>query len=263
LRRKVAIARSAVSQRHNCGVCREGEPLNPKAFSKALRLLAHGVVDGLRFLPFALLGCTAAFSQSVSLGVKGGARLTGDLLSSGERISESKRYTLGPTVEFRLPFRLGLEIDGLYKRVGTREFNTDILGDQFRSRDRSNSWEFPILVKYRIILGKIARPYVSGGYAIRAISGSGTAENICCFSPSPSVPSTVARTVTTYSTNYDVSHGVVVGGGVELKAGPLSVSPEVRYTRWNNSALSTSGSHGFFAESPQNQAEVLLGISWH
>jgi hypothetical protein len=236
--------------------------LNPKASLKALQLLVHPVMSVLKFLPLALLGCTAVFSQSVSLGVKGGARLTGDLLSSGETISESKRYTLGPTVEFRLPFRLGLEIDALYKRVGTREFNTDILGDQFRSRDRSNSWEFPILVKYRIP-GKIARPYVSGGYAIRAISGSGTAEGICCFSASPSAPSTVARTVTTYSTNYDVSHGVVVGGGVELKAGPLRVSPEIRYTRWNNSALSTSGSHGFFAESAQNQAEILLGISWH
>jgi hypothetical protein len=207
------------------------------------------------------LGCTPTFSQSVSFGVKGGARLTGDLVSSGETVSESKRYTLGPMVEFKLPFRLGLEIDALYKRVGTREFNTDILGDQFRTRDRSNSWEFPIQAKYRLP-GKRARPYVGSGYALRAISGSGTADSICCFGSS-SVPASVTRTVTTYSTNYDVSQGAVVSGGLELKAGPLKVSPELRYTRWNNHALSTSGSRGFFAESAQNQAEVLVGISWH
>jgi hypothetical protein len=221
----------------------------------------------LSFLLTALLGCSAAFSQSISFGVKGGERLTGDLLSSGETVSESRPYTLGPMVEFRLPFQLGLEIDGLYKRVGTSEFLTDFLGDQYRARDRSNSWEFPILLKYRLPgfrPGKIARPYVSGGYAPRVISGSGTVENICCFTPvpSPTAPP-VTRTVTPYSTNYDASQGVVVGGGLELKAGPLRVSPELRYTRWNNNALSTLNIHGSFAQSAQNQAEVLVGITWH
>jgi hypothetical protein len=194
-------------------------------------------MDAPRFFLLAWLGCTSAFSQSVTFGVKAGARLSGDLSSSGETISESKRYTLGPTVEFKLPLGLGLEVNALYKRVGTREFNTDILGDQFRSRDRSNSWEFPILVKYRLH-GKAFRPYISGGYAIRAITGSGTVEGICCFSASPSAPTAVTRTVTAYSTQYNVSHGAVVGGGLELKGGPFRISPELRYTRWNNSALS-------------------------
>lgn len=164
-------------------------------------------------------------------------------------------------VEFKLPFRLGVEIDALYRRVGTRESTTDIVGDQFRSRDRSNSWEFPILLKYRFP-GRIRGLYASGGYAPRRIAGSGVLESICCFNPYG--PSTnVTLTVRNYSTEYDTSHGLVVGGGVEIRAGFLKVSPEFRYTRWNNKAFSTFGSRGFFAESAQNQAEILLGIAWH
>lgn len=163
-------------------------------------------------------------------------------------------------MEFKLPYRLGVEIDALYKRVGTREFSVDILGGQFRSRDRSNSWEFPILVKY-CFLRKLPGPYVSGGYAFRHIAGSGTSESICCFNPYG--PSDPKLTVSTYSTDYRNSSGLVVGGGVEIKAGVLKVSPEFRYTRWLNKAFSAYGSHGFFAESAQNQTEILVGITWH
>jgi hypothetical protein len=141
-----------------------------------------------KFLLLASLFAATAFAQSVSISVKVGARLADDLQSSGESVSESKRYTVGPTVEFKLPYRLGVGIDALYKRVSTREFSVDILGDQLRSRDRSDSWEFPILVEHRF-LRKLPGPYVSGGYSFRHIAGSGTLESICCFNPyGPSDP---------------------------------------------------------------------------
>lgn len=69
--------------------------------------------------------------------------------------------------------------------------------------------------------------------------------------------------MSTYSTDYRNSSGLVVGGGLEIKAGVLKVSPEFRYTRWLNRAFSAYFSHGFFAESAQNQAEILVGITWH
>ena len=220
------------------------------------------VVNRPKFVLLALLGCSTAFSQVVTFGVKGGARLTDDLQSSpgvvSATVSESKRYTLGPMVEFKLPFHLGLEVDALYKRVGTSEFEPGPQGYQERARDRSNSWEFPILAKYRFP-GKRAKPYASGGYAIRAISGSGVAEISYCCGFSSSATQTV---VDPYPTSYKVSQGVVAGGGLEIKAGPLRVSPEFRYTRWNNSALSVSPL-GFNAESARDQAEILVGISWH
>ena len=214
------------------------------------------------FLLFAGLFTATAFAQRVSLGVKGGIRLNDDLESGGEdaKVSESKRYTLGPTVEIKLPHRLSLEIDALYKRLGTSSYSADIYGWGI-SRDRSNSWEFPILAKYRL-LPKFPAPYVLGGYAFRHITGSGTFTGFCCINTFGG-PSNPTLTHSTYSTNYNDSSGLVAGGGVDFKAWRLRFSPELRYTRWLGKSLYDFGSHGYYAESAQNQAEILVGIAWH
>jgi len=212
-------------------------------------------------LLFAGLFTATAFAQRVSLGVKGGVRLNDDLESGGEgaKVSESKRYTLGPTVELKLPHRLSLEIDALYKRLGTSSYSKDITGWGI-SRDRSNSWEFPILAKYRLVR-KLPAPYVSGGYAFRHITGSGTLTDFCCVNTFGG-PSNPTLTNSTYSTNYKNSSGLVVGGGMELETWYLRFSPEFRYTRWNNWSLYDYGSYGYYAKSAQNQAEILVGIAW-
>jgi len=228
-----------------------------------------GIVNGKTlmryaiFLLFAGLFTATAFAQRVSLGVKGGIRLNDDLESGGEgtKVSESKRYTLGPTVEFKLPHRLSLEIDALYKRLGTSSYSMDFAGDWGISRDRSNSWEFRILAKYRLSR-KLPATYVSGGYAFRHITGSGTLTAFCCINPYGG-PSNPTLSHSTYSTNYNDSSGLVVGGGVDFKAWHLRFSPELRYTRWSNKSLYDYGSHGYYAESAQNQAEILVGIAWH
>jgi opacity protein-like surface antigen len=207
----------------------------------------------MRYLcPLLIVGLFTApvFSQRFSIGVKAGARLTDDLQTSGQRVSESKRYTVGPAVQLKLLTRLSLEFSALYKRVGTSSYYA-MFGEQYRSRDRSNSWEFPILARYNL-LRRFPTPYVSGGYAFRTISGSGTYETIGAFHPTPSVSN--------YSTHYRNSSGLVVGGGVEFNAWFLKISPEFRYTRWFNRAFSTSGSHGTYSESAQNQMEALVGF---
>jgi hypothetical protein len=59
-----------------------------------------------------------------------------------------------------------------------------------------------------------------------------------------------------------MSHGIVVGGGVRFAIGRLHLSPELRYTRWSNSAISGSYDDGPSWQSTQNQVDVLLGIAW-
>src|SRR5436190_5859676 len=92
----------------------------------------------------------SAGAQLVSVGVKGGVSIT----EPGRYNDESKRYIVGPSVEFRLPFRFAAEIDALYMRTGSssRFFFLDSTGiagitTDIRTRTRGNSWEFPVLGK--------------------------------------------------------------------------------------------------------------------
>ena len=69
-------------------------------------------------------------SQRFSVGIKGGLPLTSMSDSGreghrygGETSFQMKRYTLGPTVEIGLPFRLRLEADALYKYARQDRFS--------------------------------------------------------------------------------------------------------------------------------------------
>lgn len=119
-------------------------------------------------LPLFVLCCSLCFGQSLSIGVKGGVRTTDDI--TGDATSESKRYTVGPTVEIGLPLRFSIEFAALYRRNGYQTSFGDFAGG-FAERERGNSWEFPILLKYRLPF-LLARPYAEVGYAPRRISGS-------------------------------------------------------------------------------------------
>jgi hypothetical protein len=54
-----------------------------------------------------------------------------------------------------------------------------------------------------------------------------------------------------------MSTGVAVGGGVDIHAAFLHISPEVRYTRWMTQRFAEYG-----LTSNQNQAEFLVGITF-
>ncbi len=207
----------------------------------------------LQVLFIALCLSMTGYGQSFTLGIKVGARLTQDLDSSPETASESKRYTIGPTLEIGLWRGLGVEIDALYKRVGMSTFSS-FLGFYTWSRERSNSMEFPILAKWRWS-SKGIRPYVLGGYAFRHISGSGSADWIGTYGAAQSGSNT-------YTPYYRSSSGMVFGAGVELDLWHMKVSPEFRDTTWFTGGLADIGSRGYHADSAKNQAEILVGIGW-
>jgi hypothetical protein len=197
---------------------------------------------------------SSCWAQSIAVGLKGGVRATDDF--TGTIDQQSRRYVLGPTVDIGLPFGLGFEADALYRRIGYETVFSNFAGSS-DTRVRGSSWEFPLLVKVRLPFPLVS-PYASGGYAARRISGSATS-----FGTTVDIPTGNRTSATTrFDTPAQTSHGLVIGAGVRLGLGPLRLSPELRYTRWNNQAISFNGIQGFRYQSTQNQIDALVGITW-
>ena len=74
-----------------------------------------------------------------------------------------------------------------------------------------------------------------------------------------------ARDFYTGSPNYNLQvsgrgqFNFVVGGGVDLKLGPLHFTPEVRYTGWTSRHFDSPGT---LLQSNRNEAAVMLGIGF-
>jgi hypothetical protein len=101
----------------------------------------------------AALSTSCTWAQNLSFGIKTGARLNGAQDPDAQNRDESRFYTVGPMMELRLPRQMGVEIDALYRRMGTSggECSTVFLICGF-SRSRANAWGFPIIVKRRFAI---------------------------------------------------------------------------------------------------------------
>ena len=97
------------------------------------------------FLSAALPACA-----QFSFGILAGGTATAGLDPSARDVWEGKAYTAGATVEYRLPRRLSVEVDALYKRAG--DSNRDcVFTSCSYSRLRAHIFEFPFLLKYRLL----------------------------------------------------------------------------------------------------------------
>jgi hypothetical protein len=176
-------------------------------------------------------------AQSITFGVKGGVRLTSDI--DPYAASLSKRYVIGPTASFALPFRFRLEFDALYRRVGDREsFGT--IHTFFIEQEYGNSWEFPVLARRTFWRGLFA----GAGVAPRVIGGR---LHVIEYGLVP-----VSYQEFNAAANWQTSVGFVAAGGIEKRAGPVRIAPELRYTRWNRGMTTLGGGRGQF--------DVMLSI---
>jgi hypothetical protein len=196
-------------------------------------------------------------AQPIEVGVEGGVRTTDDV--SGTLTSESKRYIVGPKVEIRLPLRLSFEFDALYQRFGFTGYEASCCGNSV-TRERANSWEFPLILKFRIPVLP-GRPFVGAGYAPRTVHGTDVSNGVGNVGlPGPLVYFFNQRV----ETSYPVTNGVVISGGLNLGSGHVRFSPELRYVRWTTPFLNEFGGDGSSRYlSNQNEVFVLLGVSWH
>jgi hypothetical protein len=215
----------------------------------------------LVFLAVAAPAC----AQPFSFGVKGGVPLT-DFFNAVNSdnlgyFSTTNRYIIGPTVELRLPFGLGVEFDALYRHLQYTSMQNILLQGSISESTKSGAWEFPLLLKYRFHF-PLVRPYVDGGVAWDTLTGltqtiistsefTGIASSSSTSSPGELQHSTVA--------------GVVFGGGVDIHALVLHISPEVRYTRWISPHFEAVPEPPMLAgslQSTQNQFEFLVGFTF-
>ncbi len=200
---------------------------------------------------FALLALALpATPEGFSIGVKAGGIVNADVV--GDAKPESPFYIVGPAVEFGLPWRFSLEMDGLYHRFG---FTSNPIASGY-ARVRANAWEVPLLLKVRAPLGFFA----SGGVAGRGFTGE--REQTATFVPGNFSGPPVTIRSANLKFNRDSFVGVVVAGGVDFDAGILRIAPEIRYTRWL-STLNVTLSTGPSVSSSQNELSLLLGLSLH
>ena len=235
-----------------------GEKHSPNGRSRVHCKQARAFLDAMtKPLLMLALGAIPAFSQPLTFGVKAGVPWTDfvNAVDSGTLRfnTNTNRYIIGPTVEFRLPFGFGIEVDALYRRLHYASANS-LIGATTLTRTTGDAWEFPLLAKYRLP-SKLVRPYIDGGLAIDTLSGLKQTIR--------QVLATGGTTTTATSSPPDLDNntiiGVVVGIGIDIHALIVHISPEVRYTRWSSQHfLSTNG----LLESNQNQGEVLLGITF-
>jgi hypothetical protein len=195
------------------------------------------------------LASAFALGQNFSFGVIGGAGVTEDfrnqIVSAGSAFSYTtystpKRYTGGLMLEFGLPMNLSLEIDGLYRPLGFTFAGIEPNGTlNSVSPATVVTWEFPMLVKYRLPVGAgKLRPFVEAGPSFR------TAGNLNGTNPG--------------------HYGGTAGVGVETHLLGLNIAPVIRYTYWAPERVSPAG-----VRTLPNQVELLVGFShsaeshWH
>ena len=220
----------------------------------------------MRPLLLLLLGAISAFSQPFSYGVKAGVPLTdfvsvaGSASPSGflDYATHTNRYILGATGELRLPFGLGVELDVLYRHIDYQSSAQTVGAGATTTSTATtgNSWEFPLLAKYRFKT-KVLHPYVDGGVAWDTLQGlkNTVTENLCGPPTANPVCTVVAAPPAASSKG---TMGVVIGGGVDIHAIVIHVAPEIRFTRWAEEYFNLSG----VLNSGKNQAEVLVGFTF-
>jgi hypothetical protein len=179
-----------------------------------------------------LLTAAAACAQAISVGVIAGVPFTDventTTVNGISFLPKSANFTVGPTVQLNLPFRLRLEFDALVRPATFRA--SDLV-----SNTSATEWRFPFLVQYRLGKGKLFQPFIGVGASFEHLYQIGNAIT--------SGPGSIAT---------NSPGGMVLEGGVDAKLKLFRVSGELRYTRqFNDSILDVS---------QLNQAEFLLGV---
>jgi hypothetical protein len=193
------------------------------------------------FILFALAMNTFA-AGPLLFGARGGVPLTdrnNSFIGNTGESSLTSQYLVGPTVGLRLPLNFSVEGDALFHRQ-TLGFG-QLIGVNSLST-HSDSWEFPVMLKFTAGHAAIA-PVLGAGVSVRHINNFGD------------VPSYLFNGSTNANTV-----GFVAGAGLRFKAGPVDITPEVRFTRWNGNTFTQDLVN--LVTGSQNQAQVLLGLTF-
>jgi len=202
-------------------------------------------------------GMAAASAQTISFGAIGGTPLT----TTTQFSNDSPRYTVGPSIEFRLPGRFAVEIDALYQRTSNSSAFTSIPAGQTvtslgaststTSTQKGNAWQFPVLGKYY---------FGPAGSRWRVFAGTGFALTTTWSHTSgvTSILSGANQTQLIQSTPFSAGGrspldvGALVTAGVRYKKGRFALLPEFRYNYWGANSYPLRN----------NSAAFLLGFQF-
>lgn len=213
----------------------------------------------------------SGFAHEFHFGAKAGV----PLMSSFEGFSVSSPihpYTVGASAELRFGAHFGIEVDGLYKRIGysatlicglrctpqiismNPEVITQHISDSVDAA--ANSWEFPVMAKYSIPVS--LHPFLAGGFSVRHVglaSGSFLSTDLRFGSGVPGGSITTATDQSSSRLPNRILPGIVASIGFEIRQRHFSVLPEFRYTGWF-----PKDTQWGLANFKSNQAEILVGI---
>jgi hypothetical protein len=230
---------------------------------------------GSRFAALFFVAAAVSFAQGLTFGFVAGVPLTvlldndspplfaGDLAPISDLISDTThRSILGASLGWRLRGEFSLEAEALHRHLDYQDFLEFVMPQipQESFAVSASDWEFPLVLKYRLP-GRVVRPYFSGGAALDVLTASSsywTYGNVVYYDPytlSTSIGGTTGTTSSPYGLQHKNVAGALVGFGLDLRCGPLHISPEIRYTRWTNYHFKDAVDN-----SRQNQAEFLIEI---
>jgi len=222
-------------------------------------MMKHLSIPLLTFaiLGFMLVGAGAICAQEVSIGIKGGFVLTDDMQYASRGGSESDRGEIGPAFELKWASGFAVETALLYRRVGYNSVSYWLPSDVSRQL-RAKSWEIPIAAKYYFAAQDIdARPFITGGYVLRALSGAIEESQTYSYPEYEPVHYRGEANV-----KNSVSPGLMVGGGIQFDFGRIRFSPEFSYTRWLSLPFDEEGSKGYRVRSAANQMNFRMSLSF-
>ena len=194
-------------------------------------------------LPFLFINADQLHARQVALGVKGGIRTMGDTNSSPP--SESKLYR-GSNGGHSIAVSLGSGV----RRTRPFAFTggaASVVGSSI-ARARANSWEFPIVAKYRLP-GLLAHPFVSVDYAPRVVHGADVSSGSFLSGEATKPPADMLYDIHGSPVAYAVSRHVRAGflWRLGFQDGHLRFSPELRYVHRNRPFLDRVSGDGSFS----------------
>jgi hypothetical protein len=189
-------------------------------------------------------------AQRISLGVEAGVPVTASFdtgfIYRGSFDPTTARYVLGPAFGVSLGNRFAAEVTALYQPFSFRQ--STIIETPASWKTTGSLWQFPLLLKYRILQGPIA-PYITAGPSLQLVTNI-TESFITIIDPTPVVshPQPDRRVIA----------GFTAGGGLGFSLGRLLISPEVRYTRWAAESFNfTQTNH---VGTNLNQVQILVAF---
>ena len=227
------------------------------------RVAAGWASSGLLALGLMPPGCAESFHAGLKIGVPITPYFdTGTFTETGlaaDYSAAARRYTFGPSVEWRAANGFGLELNALYHRMGYVAIVRFLPGFQANSGRsaidiKGNSWDFPLLLKYRLSWRR--KPFVAAGPVLRHVGPVRGRGQQMTQDPIRGTVSTIELDTTRPSElRKRFFPGITAGAGIEFRLPHALLLPEFRYTRWT---ANISGLGGALRFAP-NQAEFLVG----